>query len=149
MPNGQFMRALVCSIGLLATLAVAAPARAQTGPVIVIPGRSDVPVTINGIIVNDAIVYGDWGLARPGHGAIIIEGPIGYAAPYGSPGYFPATGYRPRYGRQEFDPPQRRGRSNTNFYREWSIESDSRRPVTEYPPFDPPPVVLAPRRWHR
>ena len=72
------MRALLRSIGLCAAVAGALPARAQTGPVIVVPGRPDVPVTINGLIVNGAIVYGDWGLARPGHGALLIEGPIGY-----------------------------------------------------------------------
>jgi hypothetical protein len=147
------MRAHLCSIGLCAALAAAVPARAQTGPVIVVPGRPDVPITINGVIVNDAVVYGDWGLARPGHGVLIIEGPIAFgpydAFPYGSRGYFPATGRAPRYGRQEYDPPRRGPRPSTRFYRDWSIESDSSRPVTEYPPFDPPPVVLAPRRRHR
>ena len=52
------------------------PARAQTGPVIAIPGKPGVPVTINGVIVDGAVIYGDWGLARPGHGAVVIEGPV-------------------------------------------------------------------------
>jgi hypothetical protein len=126
----------------------AATARAQTGPVIVVPGRPDVPVMINGVIANGAVVYGDWGLARPGHGAIIIEGPIGYGESFGPPGYFPSAGRAPRIGRLEVEPPPRR-RPSTNFYRDWSVESDSRRPVTAYPPFDPPPVILAPRGRRR
>src|SRR6185503_13072865 len=101
------MHASFWSIGLCAAVAAALPARAQTGPVIAVPGRPDVPVIIEGLIVDGAIIYGDWGLARPGHGSLLIEGPIAFAAPYGSPGYFPATGRRPRYGRQEFDPPRR------------------------------------------
>ena len=144
------MRASLSIAVVLAAFAAVAPARAQTGPVVVIPGRADVPVTINGLIVNGAVVYGDWGLARPGHGQIIIDGPIAVAASYGLPGYFPATGRMPRYGRQEINPPaQHRRRQSTNFYRDWSIESEFRRPITEYPPFDPPPVVLAPRQRHR
>jgi hypothetical protein len=129
-------------------LAVGATAHAQTGPVIVVPSRPDVAVTINGVVVNGAVVYGDWGLARPGHGQIIIEGPAGYAGPQGSPGYFPSAGHAPRYGRHEILPPPRR-RGSTDFYRQWHMESDPSRPVTEYPPFDPPPVVLAPRRERR
>ena len=58
------------------------PARAQTGPVIAIPGKAGVPVTINGVIVDGAVIYGDWGLARPGHGELVIEGPVGLAAPW-------------------------------------------------------------------
>jgi len=34
---------------------------------------------------------------------------------------------------------------NTNYYRDWSIGSEFNKPVTEYPPFDPPPVIVAPR----
>ena len=51
-----------------------APAHAQTGPVIVIPGKAGVPLTINGVIVDGAVVYGDWGLARPGHGELVDRG---------------------------------------------------------------------------
>jgi hypothetical protein len=123
-------------------------ARAQTGPVIVVPGKVGVPVTINGIIVDGAVVYGDWGLARPGHGRIVIEGNVALTDNWDSRNYFPRTGRRPRYGRHEIEPPQRQ-RANGSYYREWSSESDSRGPVTTYPPFDPPPVILAPRRGHR
>ena len=44
----------------------AAPARADSGPVIVIPSRPGVPVVINGRDASYAVVEGDWGLARPG-----------------------------------------------------------------------------------
>ncbi len=124
------------------------PARAQTGPVIVIPGKVGVPVTINGVIVDGAVVYGDWGLARPGHGELVIEGPVGFAAPWDERGYFPATGRAPRVGRHEIEPPRQRPRP-TSFRRDWSDGSDFRAPVTEYPPFDPPPVILAPRERRR
>ena len=120
-------------------------ARAQTGPVIVVPGKPGVPVIINGVIVDGAVVYGDWGLARPGHGQIVIEGPVAFADDFDSRGYFPATGRRPRVGRLEVVRPAQHPRANTDFYRDWSAESDNRRPVTEYPPFNPPPVILAPR----
>jgi hypothetical protein len=143
------MRAGLCSIlaGLCAAgFAGATPLRAQTGPVIVVSGKAGVPVIINGVIADGAVVYGDWGLARPGHREILIEGPVAYVTPWDSRGYYPATGRRPRYGRQEIEPPaKRRPRANASFHRDWSIESEFRRPVTEYPPFDPPPIVMAPR----
>jgi hypothetical protein len=149
--TGYLMRARLPAIlaVLGVSIAAGAAARAQTGPVIVVPGKVGVPVTINGMIVDGAIVYGDWGLARPGHGELIIEGPIAFAAPAWSPGYFPSTGHAPRVGRQEVEPPQKRRPVNTNYHREWSSQSDTTRPVTEYPPFDPPPVILAPRERRR
>jgi hypothetical protein len=122
--------------------------RAQTGPVIVIPGKPGVATTINGVVVDGAVVWGDWGLARPGHGQIFIEGPAGLSTNWDSRGYFPATGRRPRAGRVEVEPPPR-PRPSTDYYRDWSSQSDNRQPVTEYPPFDPPPVILAPRRGRR
>jgi hypothetical protein len=135
--------ALPLAVVLCAAFAVA-PARAQTGPVIVIPGKAGVATTINGIIVDGAVVYGDWGLARPGHGEIFIEGPVGFSENYDSRSYFPKTGRRPRVGRLEIVPPPR-PRPSTTYHRDWSAGSDMRKPVTEYPPFDPPPVILAPR----
>jgi hypothetical protein len=135
---------LLASLG--AAFALAQPACAQTGPVIVIPGKPGLPVIMNGLIVDGAVVYGDWGLAKPNNAGLIIVGPVGYAPPETSPGYFPATGHLPRVGRQEVEPPARsRPRANTNYYRNWSIESEFQKPVTEYPPFDPPQVIEAPR----
>jgi hypothetical protein len=125
------------------------PARAQTGPVVVVPGKPGVPVTINGVIVDGAVVYGDWGLARPGHGEILIEGPVVFAAPFDQRGYYPATGRMPRYGRLEIEPPKRPRPRPASFQRDWSIESNFRAPVTEYPPFDPPSVITAPRERRR
>lgn len=136
----------------VAALASLTPARAQTGPGIVVSGRYGVPVMINGYIADGAIVYGDWGLARPGHGELIIEGAVTPAMPLDARGYFPATGRMPRVGRLEAPmQPNRRPRS-TNFYREWSAGSDMTAPVTQSPPFNPPEVILAPRereRWRR
>jgi hypothetical protein len=124
---------------LLAAICGIGAACAQMGPVLVVPGRPDVPVIINGVVVNGAVVYGDWGLNRPGHGDIIIEGPAGYATPYGSPGYFPATGYAPRSGRLEILPPAR-PRADTTFQRDWHAQSDNSQPVTQYPPYEPPQI---------
>jgi hypothetical protein len=138
------MRAGLWSLlaGLYAAFGLVAPACAQTGPVIVIPGKPGLPVIMNGLIVDGAVVYGDWGLAKPNNAGLIIVGPVGYAPPDVSPGYFPATGRLPGVGRQEIEPPPgSRPRTNTNFHRDWSIGSEFGKPVTEYPPFDPPPVI--------
>ena len=132
----------------LGVLVGAAAAHAQTGPVIVIPGKPGVPVIVNGVIVDGALIYGDWGLARPGHGDLVIEGPIAFSAPWDSRGYFPASGRMPRHGRHEIVPARPRPRP-ASFHRAWGIESNFNAPVTEYPPFDPPPVIVAPRRGHR
>ena len=137
MHAGQLLLAALCAASL------AAPARAQTGPVIVIPGKAGVPVTVNGVIVDGAVIYGDWGLARPGHGELLIEGPVAFSAPFDSRGSYPATGHMPRLGRQEIEPKGHRPRPTS--FRDWSIESNFKQPVTEYPPFDPPPVIMAPR----
>src|SRR5205807_6701716 len=113
---------LLLATACAASLASAMPARAQTGPVIVVPGKVGVPVTINGVIVDGAVIYGDWGLARPGHGELVIEGPVGFVAPWDSRDYYPWTGRVPRLGRHEIEPPKRLHPRQTSFRRDWSIE---------------------------
>jgi hypothetical protein len=126
------------------------------GPVIVIPGRPDVPVILNGRDARWAVVYGDWGLKRPGADLIIQGGGPSYPrviypqAIYPqiwAGAYYPATGRAPAYGRREIESPVRRKLPEPapTYYRSWSAGSEPG-PVTEYPPFDPPTVVLAPRR---
>ena len=51
-----------------------APARADGGPVIVIPSRPGVPVIINGRDASYAVVEGDWGLSRPGAVPVTVIG---------------------------------------------------------------------------
>jgi hypothetical protein len=131
-----------------AAMASVMPARAQTGPVIVIPGKPGVPVIIDGVIADGAVVYGDWGLARPNNSGLVIEGLVAYAEPWDQRGYYPATGRVPRAGRHEIDSRKIRPRP-TSFRRDWSAASEFRAPVTEYPPIDPPPVILAPRERRR
>lgn len=134
----------------IATSASVTPACAQTGPVVVVPGKHGVPVIINGVIADGAIVYGDWGLARPGHGEIAIEGWVAPVVAFDERGYFPGSGFKPRVGRLEA-PMSRNPRPRpTHFYREWSAGSNMTAPVTQAaPPFDPPEVILAPRERRR
>jgi hypothetical protein len=138
----RLLSALV--LALCAAIAGTLGARAQSGPVIVVPGKVGIPVTINGVVVDGAVVYGDWGLGRNGGPQIIIDGPVGAIENWDSRGYYPSMGHAPRVGRLEIEPPAR-PRHNTNFYREWGTGSNMEAPVTEYPPFNPPPVILAPK----
>jgi hypothetical protein len=89
---------------------VATPAFAQRGPVIVVPGRPDVPVLMNGVDVSWSVIEGDFGLARPGlvtptvvYRLAPVVIPYDGSAGYG-PGYFPSDGKRPGYGRLEIVP---------------------------------------------
>ena len=139
-------RSRILLFALAGTLCLAGEAYADNQPVVVVPGRPGVPVIINGADATGAVVYGDWGLFRPG-GAVVIEGgiwPPGVLATLPEPPhYFPATGRTPAYGRKEIDPgPHRRGLT-PEYHKSWRIESQPG-PVTEYPPFAPPTVVVAP-----
>jgi hypothetical protein len=140
-------RARIVFLGIVGLLLAGTMARADNEPVVVVPGRPGVPVIINGADATGAVVYGDWGLFRPG-GAVVVEGgiwppPAWAAAPDWPPHYFPATGRTPAYGRKEIDPGPRRRPIAPAYHKEWVTESNPS-PVTEYPPFAPPAVVVAP-----
>lgn len=145
--NPRDLVAVVASV--VGILIATADARAgDGGPVIVIPGRTDVPVILNGRDVRGAVVYGDWGLKRPGADLIIVGGAPAYPPAWAGV-YYPATGRAPAYGRKEIEPSSRRNRAEParTYYRAWSAGS-APGPATEYPPYDPPPVILAPQQ-HR
>lgn len=90
---------------------------------------------------DGAIVYGDWGLYRPGAMVPIVEGPYIIAAPrYGAGDYFPSNRHDPDAYRS---PPRVRPVPAEPWYRSWGSESGSG-PATIYAPFDPPSVIYAP-----
>jgi len=135
------------SVPAVLLLAVtASPALAQRAPEIVIPGKPGVPVYIDGIDASWGVVEGDFGLDRPGMVTpTVIYRPLTVALPTRVPSYHPATGHRPGYGRLEIAPPPNRvlPPSAPTYYRDWSIGS-APGPVTEYPPYAPPAVVVSP-----
>jgi hypothetical protein len=124
------------------------PAQADHGAVLVVPGRADVPVMIHGHDASWAVVEGDWGLHRPGGVGPTVTYPYRVIYPYGRhPGYFPSTGKRPLWGRYEIVPPadRRLPEPAESFHRYWSSESGPVNVAAPYPPYDPPPVILAPK----
>jgi hypothetical protein len=122
----------------------AAMARADHRPVIAVPGNAQAPVIINGADASFAVANGDWGLYAPGRVVPEIYGPVLVYPDPADRGYFPATGRRPRYGRQEVNVPRRVLPRAPDFYREWSTGSRAGR-VTEYPPYAAPEVMVEPR----
>ncbi len=111
----------------LAAFVAAAPAYAdEEGPVIVIPSRPGVPVVINGRDASYAVVEGDWGLARPGHGTVTVYGgsPIQPNAVYQQrSSYHPRYGRPPPRGRNEVDNGPEGPQSAETFSRNWSSSS--------------------------
>lgn len=138
-------------VGLSPTLAARA---ADSGPVIVIPGRHGLPVIINGFDATGAIVEGDFGLYSPHMvNPTIIAAPVfippppyraGYDQYYDQGGYFPALGRQPGYGRREIEPPpdRRLPPPAPSFHRSWSSHSDPL-PASLDPPA--PPLIVAPQ----
>ena len=113
-------------------LAVSAcPALAQRGPVIVIPGRPDIPIFENGADVSWSVLEGEFGLDRPGQvtPTVIYRGPPPVIVPfYGAgayqPHYFPMSGQQPGYGRLEVVPNHPVGPQRAQTYRRsWSATS--------------------------
>ena len=106
-----------------------ATARADSGPVIVIPSRPGVPVIINGRDASYAVVEGDWGLARPGAVPVTVIGgsPILPNAVYTRRhSYHPKHGRVPERGRIEIEPAADRALPEPaeSFSRSWSTSSD-------------------------
>ena len=120
-------------------------ALAQTGPVIVIPGRPGVPIIINGVDASYAVVEGDWGLAKGVHvqptvygGRVIDPDPqVGH--------YYPSAGHQPGYGRLEIQPPANRRlpAPAESYHRSWSSQSTPQ--LQPEVPFYPPSIIIAPQ----
>ena len=133
------------AVGVAAALSGAGEALAQnSGPVIVIPTRRDVPVVLYGRDVSYVVVESDWGLARPGHMAPNI---VGYAPPVGdraSPRRgvnYPRYGVAPPRGRNEVEPPPDRQLAEPaeSYSRTWGASSaDVQRPA--HMPTNPRPI---------
>jgi hypothetical protein len=120
-------------------------ASADSGPVIVIPGRPGVPIIINGIDASYAVVEGDWGLARGTHVQPTVYGGR-YVDPEPHVGhYYPSLGHAPGYGRLEIEPPANRKLPPRaeSFHQSWSAHSDPI-PAQSDVPQTPPAVIVAP-----
>jgi len=129
---------------------------ADSGPVIVLPGRHGLPVIINGVDVTGAVLEGDWGLYKPHMvgPTIIIPAWIPGRSYQGSyhqgryveGGYYPAFGHQPGYGRHEIEPPadRRLPPPAKSFHRSWSSQSEPL-PADVEPPVPPPPLIVSPQ----
>jgi hypothetical protein len=141
------MRWAVFSLGIGSALAGLADARADHGPVLVVPGRPHIPVPINGYNAAWGVVEGDWGLYRPGAPPgvtvypspfvppLLPEKPVRYRPPAR---YFPTLGTKPFVGRLEIEPPANRPlpKPAEGYSRSWSAESPDV-PPTQYTPTGP------------
>jgi hypothetical protein len=137
-------RAHIVLVALSGLVAGDGTARAaDSGPVIVLPGRHHLPVIVNGIDVTGAVVEGDWGLYSPHMVHLtVIPGPLTYSVLHRYYGdyvrgtYFPEQGREPGYGRHEIEPGPNRvlPPPAPSFHRSWSSHSEP------LPPDITPPV---------
>lgn len=120
---------------------VSGTALADNAPVLVVPGRADVPVMINGYDASWGIVEGDWGLYRPGAvSPTVIPSPVALPLPPAKR-WFPSLGAAPNSGRYEIEPPANRPLppQAQSYHREWGTSSDMSVPAAP-----PGPQVVAP-----
>ena len=90
---------------------------------------------------DGSVVYGDWGLYRPGAIVPFAEGPSVIAAPrYGSGYYFPTNRYDPAAYRSPASKPPVPAEP---WFRSWGAQSDSA-PATIPTPYEGPSVIYAP-----
>ena len=117
---------------------------------IVVPGRPDVPIIVNGIDVSYAVLEGGFGLGKGVNNQPTIYG--GRLAPPEPPvgHYYPTLGLKPAYGRLEIEPPSNRKlpQPAESYHQSWGAQS-APTPATSPTiqpeiPFYPPPVILAP-----
>lgn len=137
------MRAALALAILIGTALPAAAA--DTGPVIVIPGRPGIPIVINGVDASYAVVEGGWGLARGNHMQPTVYGGR-FVDPEPHVGhYYPSLGHAPGYGRLEIEPPAHRKlpQPAESFHQSWSARSEPL-PAQSDVPQNPPAVIVAP-----
>ena len=137
------MRLLLAAAFLAVTVTAAF---AQREPQIVVPGKAGVPVYINGIDASWGVVEGEFGLDRPNQvNPVVIWRPASIPVPYGAPGYYPADGRRPGYGRLEILPPPNRRLPPPapTYYRYWSSQSMPL-PATDPESTPQTPIIVEP-----
>jgi hypothetical protein len=143
-PEPETMRAGLALAILIGTSWTAA--MADSGPVIVIPGRPGVPIIINGVDASYAVVEGDWGLAKGVHRQPTVYGgrPVDPDPHVGH--FYPTAGHSPGYGRLEIQPPADRKlpQPAESYHESWSSHSAPPQAQPEVP-FYPPPLIIAPQ----
>src|SRR5436305_7029608 len=132
-------------IALAVLIGATSAALADSGPVIVIPGRPGVPVIINGIDASYSVVEADWGLGKGLHVQPTIYGGRYVDLVPNVGHYYPSAGHQPGYGRLEIEPPAHRKlpQPAESFHQSWSARS-APQPQPEIP-FNPPPIIVAPQ----
>jgi hypothetical protein len=131
-------------LALAILIGTASAALADSGPVIVIPGRPGVPIIINGVDASYAVVEGDWGLGKGVHVQPTVYGGryVDFAPNVGH--YYPSAGHLPGYGRLEIEPPANRRlpQPAESYHQSWSAQSIPQPPEV---PLYPPPIIVAPQ----